>query len=127
MPAGENKSTGVLYSDFLAEKFKLEAPYEQYGLYLSSGVGLYLLGKNLFKANQLVEIQACTDAVKKQEMQKLGKFRDFEVKQAASYVAKFRRRGIAAGVSLPFLWLALRFAMHDGFSGPPHSKDKTVG
>ena len=34
--AGEDKSTGVLYSDFLAKKFKLEAPYEQYGLYLST-------------------------------------------------------------------------------------------
>jgi len=120
-------NTRVLYSDFLAEKFKLEAPYEQYGLYLSSAVGLHLLRKNLFKANQLVKIQACTDAVKKQEMQNLGMFKDFEVRHAASYVAKFRRRGIAAGVSVPFLWLAWRFAMHDGFSGPSRDKGKTIG
>ena len=77
----------------------------------------------------MVKIQACTDAVKKQEMQYLGMFKDFEeiLRHAASYVAKFRRRGIAAGVSVPFLWLAWRFAMHDGFSGPSRDKEKTIG
>jgi len=73
VPAGEDKSTRFLYSDLLAENFQLEAPYEQYGFYVSCGVGLYLLGKNIFKASQLVKIQACTDAFKRQDMQDLGR------------------------------------------------------
>ena len=124
MPAGEDTSTRFLYSDFLAEELKLEAPYEQYGLYLSCGAGLAVLTRNLVKASQLLEIQACTDAAKRRDMQILGKFLDYEVEHAAMHVARFRTRGIAAGVSMPLLWLAWRFAARDGSSSGSRSKGK---
>jgi len=55
VPAGEDTSTGVLYSTFLAKKLKLKAPYEQYRLYLC-GARLAVLRRNLVKASQLLEI-----------------------------------------------------------------------
>ena len=122
--AGEDKSTRFLYSNFLAEKFKLEAPYKQYGLYLSCGAGLFLLGRNFSRASQLLEVQACTDPAKKLELQELGKFYDADVKYAARQAARFRIRGIAAGVGVPILWLAWRFAIHDGSSGSLRSKGR---
>jgi len=125
VPAGEDTSTRVLYSTFLAKKVKLKAPYEQYGLYLSCGAGLAVLGRNLVKASQLLEIQACTDAAKMRDMQVLGKFLDYQVEHAAMYVARFRTRGIAAGVSVPLLWLAWRFAVRNASSGGSPSKGKT--
>ena len=36
-------STRVLYSNFLAEKLMLEAPYEQYGFCLPCGAGVFVL------------------------------------------------------------------------------------
>lgn len=113
MLAGEDKSTSVLYSNSLAENLELEALYEQHGFYLSCGAELFLLGRNLIKANQLLEIHACTNVTKRRDMQILGKFMDNEVKHAAMHVARFRSRGVAAGVSVPLLWLVWRFAMHE--------------
>jgi len=58
-------------------------------------------------------------------MQVLVKFLDYQVEHAAMYVARFRTRRIAAGVSVPLLWLAWQFAVRDASSGGSRSKGKT--
>jgi hypothetical protein len=104
--------TAPFYSTYLAEEMGMEAPYEQYGLYLTSASGIAYCVRQLYRARQLMKAVNETDAEKRLYMLDDANVGEQQLVRAGRYARRFCVTGIAVAMGAPLLWVCWRMAHH---------------
>lgn len=98
------------YSNILKDRFGMEMPYEQYGLYLSGLYGSWALGRNVLKAFNVAE--AAKHAVGS-DQRRLWTFAagatEEQIGNAALFSKALIKKGFLLGLGFPVIFSACVF------------------
>ncbi|GFR39777.1 hypothetical protein Agub_g262 [Astrephomene gubernaculifera] len=103
--SSKDYSGAWLYSKYVAEKFGMDAPYKQYGLYSCTAAGM-LYGASKWRRASLLAQAVLQPDPSQQELLRLmlGATAD-QFKLAVHYVGRFKAQGVIGAASAPLLWL----------------------
>eukprot|EP00877_Chromochloris_zofingiensis_P001518 jgi/Chrzof1/11367/Cz05g34070.t1 len=103
-------SDSPLYSSWLQRSLGLDTPWEQYGLYASTGIGLVAGYKYVSKAQALVKAAAMQDPGLRQDLLDRYRMAPQQLKYAQYWTRQFVLRGAVAAAGAPVLWLVWRMS-----------------
>lgn len=105
-----------LYSSFLADTFRMRAPFEQYGVYVASLTGCAFMGDSFYKAFSLAKyVKYSQQQGFEKEAQyaaNMARVHPRELERAARTVTRLRVRGVATALAFPAVWIACRLMFH---------------
>ena len=129
--AGQNQdeynTDAPLYSWFLADRLNMRAPYEQYGVYLTTLGGSAYMANSFYRAYNLAKYVKFKDIpaqhTEAQLAADMARVAPHELERAGRTIARLKVRGAAAAIASPVLWIAWRLVSQT----PTRSNQKWKG